>query len=53
MNCIMESFLDHPNFVFIDRVPNKHKSEQFHSILVIAFQKSLFSPHMHKVTFSA
>ena len=53
MNCIMISFLDHYNSIFIARVPYKHKSLQFHCILIIDFQISLFSPHMHKVTFLA
>ena len=38
----MVSFLDHYNFIFIDSVPYKHKNWQFHSILIIAFQISLF-----------
>ena len=48
----MVSFLDHDNFIFIDRVPYNHKNFKFHIILTIAFQKSLFSPHIHKITFS-
>ena len=38
--------------IFIDRVPYKHKTWQFHGILLIPFQISLFSPHIHNVTFS-
>ena len=49
----MVSFLDHYNFIFVDKVPYKHKNWQFHSILIVASQASPFSPHMHKVTFSA
>ena len=45
MNCIMVSFSDHYNSTFIDRVPYKYK--------IIAFQISLFSPHMYKITSSA
>ena len=51
MNCIMVSFLDHFNFIFIYRVPCKHKNWQFHSILIIVFQRNVFSPHMHKLLF--
>ena len=32
--------------------PKKHKNWQFHGILIIRFQISLFSPHIQKVTFS-
>ena len=53
MNRIMASFSDHFNSIFIDRVPYKHKNWQFHAILIILFQINLFSPHMHKVTFTA
>ena len=52
MNRIMVSFPDHYDY-FFDRVPYQHKTWQFHGILIIPFQISLFSPHMHKVTFSA
>ena len=47
MNGIMLSFSDHCNSIFIDKVPYKQKSWQFHCILIIIFQISLFSPYMH------
>ena len=53
MNRIIVSFTDHYNFIFVDRVPYKHKTCQFYGILIIPFQISVFSPHIHKVTFPA
>ena len=47
----MVSFSDHYNSIFIDRVPYKNINWQFHGILIIPLQISLFSPHMQKVTF--
>ena len=42
MNCIMVSFWDLYNFIFIDRVPYKHKNWQFHSILITDSQTTYF-----------
>ena len=53
INRIMVSISDHYNSIFIDRVPYKYKNWQFYCILIIAFQISLFSLHVPKVTFSA
>ena len=53
MNRIIVSILDDYNYIFIDRVPYKHKLWQFHGSLIIPFQINLFSAHMNKVTFSA
>ena len=53
MNQIMASFSDNYNSIFTDRVPCKHKNWQFHGILIILFQISLFSHHIQKLTFSA
>ena len=53
MNHILVSFSDHYNFIIIFRVPYKHINWQLYGNLIIHFQISLFSPHMHNVTFSA
>ena len=53
MNHMKVSYSDHHNSIFIDTVPYEHKNWQFHGVLTIPFKKILFSPHMHKVTFSA
>ena len=53
MNHMTVSYSDHHNSIFIDTVPYEHKNWQFHGVLTIPFKKTLFSPHMHKVTFSA
>ena len=50
---VMVSFSDYENSIFIDRVPYKHKKWQFHGILQISVQISIFSPHMERVAFSA
>ena len=42
MNRIMVSSSDHYKSIFIDRVPYKSKNWQFHGILIIPFQISLF-----------
>ena len=52
MNCVMVSYSDHCNSIFIERVSYKHKNWQLDDTLTIPIQISLFSPHMHKVTFS-
>ena len=53
MNHIMASSSDDYNSIFIGRIPYKHKNWQFHGVLITSFQRSLFSPHMRKVNFSA
>ena len=50
---IMVSFSDYENSIFNDRVPYKHKNWQFHVILTISVEITMFSPHMQKVAFSA
>ena len=47
----MVSFSVHYNSIFSDRIPCKHKNWQFHVILIIPFQISLFSPHLQKLLF--
>ena len=50
---IMVSFLDYQSSIFFDRVPYKHKNWEFHGILQILAQISMFSPHVQKAAFSA
>ena len=53
MNRIIISFSDHYNFIFIDRAPYKHKTWQFHDILMIPFQdKPIFSLYARRYFFS-
>ena len=49
---IMLSFSDYQNSIFTDRVPYKHKNWQFHGILPIFVEITMFSPHLQKVAFS-
>ena len=46
-------FSNYQNSTFVDRVPYKHKNWQLHGILQISVQRSMFSPQMKKVAFSA
>ena len=50
---IVVSFSDYKNSIFIDMVPYKHKNWQFHGILQISVEISIFSLHMQQVVFSA
>ena len=53
MDHIIVSFSDHYNSIFIDRVCYKHKTWQFHGILINPFHdKSIFSSYAQNYFFS-